>query len=55
LKPLRIGIVDSYGGSVEAGWTRLALENFEFKFEQVFPPMLDAGESAREVRRAAVH
>jgi len=43
LKPLRIGIVDQYGGNVSAGWTRLALENFEFKFEQVFPPMLDAG------------
>jgi hypothetical protein len=42
-RPLRIGIVDQYGGNVPAGWTRLALENFEFKFEQVFPPMLDAG------------
>jgi len=43
LKKLRIGVVDSYGGNVAAGWTRLALENFEFPFEQVFPPMLDAG------------
>jgi hypothetical protein len=26
-----------------AGWTRLLLENFEFPFEVVYPPMLDAG------------
>ena len=43
LKKLRVGLVDRYGGNTSAGWTRLALENFEFPFEQVFPPMLDAG------------
>jgi hypothetical protein len=43
LKKLRIGLVDRYGGNTSAGWTRLALENFDFPFEQVFPPMLDAG------------
>ena len=26
-----------------AGWARLLLENFEFPFEVVYPPMLDAG------------
>jgi hypothetical protein len=26
-----------------SGWTRLLLENFEFPFEVVYPPMLDAG------------
>jgi len=43
LKKIRVGLVDRYGGNVPAGWTRLALENFEFPFEMVYPPMLDAG------------
>ena len=43
LKKLRVGLVDRYGGNTSAGWTRLALENFEFPFEMVYPPMLDAG------------
>jgi hypothetical protein len=43
LKKLRIGLVDRYGGNTSSGWTRLILENFDFPFEQVFPPMLDAG------------
>ena len=43
LRKLRIGLVDSFGGSSNTGWTRLVLENFEFPFESVYPPMLDAG------------
>jgi len=43
LKKLRVGLVDRYGGNTSAGWTRLVLENFEFPFEMVYPPMLDAG------------
>jgi hypothetical protein len=48
LKKLRVGVVDRYGGSVAAGWTRLALENFEFPFEQVFPPMMEAATNLRD-------
>jgi Zinc carboxypeptidase len=39
----RIGLWDRYGGSMESGWTRWILEQFEFPFERVFAPRLDAG------------
>jgi len=39
----RIGLWDQYGGSMEAGWARWILEQFEFKFDRVFAPELDAG------------
>lgn len=43
LRPLRIGLVDVYGGLQPAGWTSLILEKFEFDFQTVFPRRLDAG------------
>jgi len=43
LKPVRIGLWDRYGGSMQSGWTRWLLEQFEFPFEVVYPPKLDAG------------
>src|SRR4029079_17432324 len=46
LRKLRVGLVDKYGGSMPAGWIRQQLEHFEFNFEQVFPPTLDAGNLA---------
>ena len=39
----RIGLWDMYGGSIEAGWARWILEQFDFKFDRVFAPELDAG------------
>jgi hypothetical protein len=43
LRPVRIGLWDQYGGSMPSGWVRFILEQFEFPFEVVFPPTLDAG------------
>jgi len=43
IAPVRIGLVDQYGGVMPSGWTRWLLEQFEFPFEVVFPPELDAG------------
>jgi len=43
LRPVRIGLVDQYGGVMPSGWTRWLLEEFEFPFKVVFPPELDAG------------
>ncbi|HEY0966762.1 MAG TPA: M14 metallopeptidase family protein [Opitutaceae bacterium] len=43
LKPIRIGLVDLYGGSMPSGWVRWMLEQYEFNFEVVFPQVLDAG------------
>jgi hypothetical protein len=41
--PRRIGLWDQYGGSIDAGWARWILEQFEFPFTRVFAPELDAG------------
>ena len=44
LKSMRIGLADTYGGSMSSGWTRWLLEQFEFaSVEQVFPQQVDAG------------
>jgi len=43
LRPVRIGLWDRYGGSMESGWTRWLFEQFDFPFEVVFPQRLDRG------------
>jgi hypothetical protein len=43
LKAPRIGLWDNFGGSMPSGWTRWIMENFEYPFERVFAPQLDAG------------
>ncbi|MBI4474495.1 MAG: peptidase, partial [Acidobacteria bacterium] len=43
LRPLRIGLFDRYGGQQPSGWTRFVLEKFDFRFDMVYPPQLDAG------------
>jgi hypothetical protein len=43
LRPVRIGLWDTYGGSMASGWIRWLLEQFEFPYELVFAPALDAG------------
>jgi len=46
LKSVRIGLWDQYGGSSASGWVRWLLEQFEFNFNLVFAPELDAGNLA---------
>jgi hypothetical protein len=48
LRPLRIGLLDRYGGSMPSGWIRYELEKFEFAFTPVFPPTLDQGNLAQK-------
>jgi hypothetical protein len=43
LRPLRIGLWDRYGGSMESGWTRWIFEQFRFPYQVVYAPELDAG------------
>jgi hypothetical protein len=43
IKMPRIGLWDRYGGSMPSGWVRWLLEQYEFPFEVVYPPVLDAG------------
>jgi len=44
LKPIRIGLYDSYGGSMPSGWTRWLFEQYEMPFQVVYPATLDAGD-----------
>jgi hypothetical protein len=48
LKPVRIGLWDRYGGSIDSGWVRWLFEQFEFPFELVFPPSLDTDDLSQE-------
>ncbi len=48
LKPVRVGLVDRYGGSMPSGWTRWLLEKYEFPFEVIYPQRLDAGDLGRD-------
>jgi hypothetical protein len=43
LRRVRLGLWDTYGGSIDSGWARWILEQFEFPYERVFAPALDAG------------
>ncbi len=43
LRPVRLGLWDTYGGSIASGWARWVLEQFEFPYEVVFAQTLDAG------------
>jgi hypothetical protein len=44
LKPIRIGLYDSYGGSMPSGWTRWLFEQYDMPFQVVYPTTLDAGD-----------
>ena len=44
LRPIRIGLYDSYGGSMPSGWTRWLFEQYEMPFQLVYPSTLDAGD-----------
>jgi len=40
---VRIGLWDTYGGSMPSGWLRYILENFGFEYQVVYAQELDAG------------
>jgi hypothetical protein len=42
--PLRVGLWDTYGGSMPSGWVRWLSEQFHFPVEVVFAPTINAGE-----------
>lgn len=48
LRPVRIGLVDRYGGLMTAGWTRWVLEQYEFPFEVIYPQRVEAGGLKRQ-------
>jgi hypothetical protein len=46
-KPMRVGLLDYYGGKMSSGWIRWLFEQFEFSFELVYPSTLDSGDLSR--------
>lgn len=48
LKPVRVGLVDKYGGNMPAGWTRWLMEQYEFDYQVVYPQRLDAGDLRKD-------
>jgi hypothetical protein len=42
-RPLRVALLDRYGGSMPSGWTRWIMEQFEIPFHVVYPPDIDRG------------
>ncbi len=43
IKPLRIALWDTYGGSMPSGWLRFLLEQYHYDYEVVFAPDIDKG------------
>ena len=43
LRAMRVALWDVYGGSMPSGHTRWLLEQFEFPFDVIYPPTVDAG------------
>jgi hypothetical protein len=43
VKSLRIGLWDTYGGSIPSGWVRWLFEQQHFTFERVYAQEIDAG------------
>lgn len=43
VKPARIALWDTYGGSMPSGWLRLILEQYEYDFTVIYPPQFDLG------------
>ena len=43
VRAARIGLWDTYGGSMPSGWTRWLFEQFEFPYSRVFAQELDRG------------
>ncbi len=43
VQPARIALWDVYGGSMPSGWIRWMFEQYQFDFDVVFAPTIDAG------------
>ena len=43
ISSMRIGLWDTYGGSIPSGWTRWLLEQYHFPYEQIYAQDIDAG------------
>ncbi|MCC9167272.1 M14 family metallopeptidase [Pontibacter harenae] len=41
--PMRIALWDTYGGSMQSGWVRWMMEQYNFPIEVIYPQDIDAG------------
>ncbi|GAB3557377.1 M14 family metallopeptidase [Spirosoma fluminis] len=44
IAPLRIGLWDTYGGSMPSGWVRWLMEQYHFSAQVIYPQDIDAGD-----------
>ena len=44
ISPLRIGLWDTYGGSMPSGWLRFLFENYNYDFEVFYAPEIEKGD-----------
>ena len=54
LRRPRVGLWDQYGGSMDSGWARWILEQYQFSVREGVPADARRRQSQREVRRAGV-
>lgn len=43
IKPLRIALWDTYGGSMPSGWLRFLMEKYHYNFDVIYAPDIDKG------------
>lgn len=43
MRPMRIALWDTYGGSMPSGWMRWIMEQYHFPFEVIYPQDIDTG------------
>lgn len=55
VKPTRVALWDTYGGSMPSGWLRYLLENFNYQFEVVFAQDIDRGELEKKYDVLLLH
>ncbi len=48
LKPVRVGLWDHYGGSIESGWTRFIFEKFSVPFKVVYPKQFQSNDLRKD-------
>lgn len=43
ISPMRIGLWDTYGGSIPSGWVRWLMEQYHFPIQLIYPKEINAG------------
>ena len=44
VSPMRIALLDTYGGSMPSGWVRWVMEQYHFPMKVIYPSDIDAGD-----------